>query len=367
MTKLGTQIALPHNNLNLIRLLLAWLVIFSHSFPLALGNGAAGEDPDPLNRWTHLQMSLGTMAVDCFFFISGFLITASWLRSQSVPDFFLKRVLRIYPGFIVAMGFTAALVWAICPAFRVTVTRPVDWLWQWLQDLLFLNANSVSRLGVFGGNPVPQAANGSLWTISIEFSCYFSVLILGVLGLFKRRLWLLVAVAAGYEICALNLFHGNNRYDQFFICFAAGALAWLWQDKLPLSGRLAGGCLLILLGASHFRPWFSIVFPVAGGYCLLWLAYRPQMLLSGWAEKTDLSYGAYLYAFPVQQMLATAVALRHPWMIFVLASPITLLLAWLSWHLVEKPFLALKRRRPNRRLQPNPRQETSTLGPFAGI
>lgn len=355
MTSLGTQIAnRPQNNLNIIRLLLAWLVIFSHSFPLALGNGPAGEDPDPFNRWTHLQVSFGTMAVNCFFFISGFLVTASWLHSKSLPDYFFKRVLRIYPGFIVAMGFSAALVWACCPEFRAAVAHPVDWLWQWVQDLLFLNADSISQLGVFVGNPVPRVANGSLWTISIEFSCYFSVLIVGVLGLFKRRRWFLLVAAAGYVNCTLNLFHGNNRYDQFFICFAAGALAWLWQDKLPFSHRLAGGCLLVLLATSRFAPWFSVVFPVTGGYCLLWLAYGPQWLFSSWAEKTDLSYGTYLYAFPVQQLLATVVALRHPWMIFLLASPIALSCAWLSWNLVEQPFLAMKRRRPRSRLQDYP-------------
>ncbi len=366
MNSLEAQIAgRPRNNLNLIRLLLAWLVIFSHSFPLALGNGPAGEDPDPLNRWTHLQVSFGTMAVNCFFFISGFLITASWLRSKSVLDYCLKRVLRIYPGFIVAMGFSAALVWAFCPEFRAAVARPADWVWQWLQDLLFLNANSVSRLGVFAGNPVPQVANGSLWTISIEFSCYFSVLILGLLGVFKRRLWLLVAAVVGYEIYVSSLFHGNNRYDQFFICFAAGAVAWLWQDKLPFSSRIAGGCLLVLLGVSRFSPWFSIAFPVAGGYCLLWLAYGPRLRLSNWAEKTDLSYGTYLYAFPVQQLLAAEVALRHPWMIFLLASPITLLCAWLSWSFVEKPFLSLKRSRPKSSLKEYPAALDAALAPRA--
>ena len=351
MTNLGNQVAnRSHNNFNIIRLLLAWLVIFSHSFPLALGNGPAGEDPDPFNRWTHLQVSFGTMAVNCFFFISGFLITASWLHSKSLPDYFLKRVLRIYPGFIAAMGFSAVVVWAFCPEFRAAMTHPAEWLCQWLRDLLFLNTDSISHLGVFAGNPVPRAANGSLWTISIEFSCYFSVLILGLLGLFKRRRWLLVVVAAGYANCLLDLWHGNNRYDQFFICFAAGVLAWLWREKLPFSHWLAGGCLLVLLVTSRFAPWFSVVFPVAGGYCLLWLAYGPRLLLSGWAEKTDLSYGTYLYAFPVQQLLATMAALRHPWMIFLFASPITFLCAWLSWNLIEQPFLALKRRSPQKPL-----------------
>jgi peptidoglycan/LPS O-acetylase OafA/YrhL len=85
------------------------------------------------------------------------------------------------------------------------------------------------------------------------------------------------------------------------------------------------------------------MFPILGGYCILWLAYAPKLMLSSWADKTDLSYGTYLYAFPVQQTLAMNAVLRHPLVIFLLATPVTLLFAWLSWHLVEKPFLAMKR------------------------
>jgi len=99
----------------------------------------------------------------------------------------------------------------------------------------------------------------------------------------------------------------------------------------------------VLLAASQFRPWLVILFPILGGYCLLWLAYGPALILATWTDKTDLSYGTYLYAFPVQQVLAMNVGLRHPWAIFALAAPITLGLAWLSWHLVEKRCLAWKR------------------------
>lgn len=342
MTKLGSQIAdHKHNNLNIIRLLLALMVIFSHSFPVALGYGGDVRE-EPLNIWTHRQASSGAVAVDSFFFISGLLITASWLRSKSGPGYFMKRVLRIYPGFIVAMGFSAALIWVFCPEFRTAVLHPVDWLWLLLKDWLWLTTKSINQQGVFAGNPLSMLANASLWTIPVEFSCYLFVLIVGLLGLFKRRLLILGAVVLGYELYVLDLFHGNNPIDQCWICFLAGTVTWLWQDQIPLSKRVVCGCLVGLLGASQFRPWFSILFPILGGYCILWLAYGLLLPLSSWADKTDLSYGTYLYAFPVQQMLAMEAALRHPLVIFMLATPATLLLAWLSWTLVEKRFLAMK-------------------------
>ena len=342
MTNLGSQVASrKNNNLNIIRLLLALMVIFSHSFPVSLGPGGDTRC-EPLNLGTRHQASSGSVAVNLFFFISGFLITASWLRSKSMPDYFMKRVLRIYPGFIVAMGFTAALIWAFCPEFRAAVAQPAGWLRSLLQDLLLLTTRSISWKGAFAGNPFPVVANASLWTISVEFFCYSLVLVAGLCGLIKRRLLILGAALVGYEIYAFTAFNDNNEFDQCLICFLAGATVWLWQDKIPFSKPVACGCLAGLFIASQFTPWFSVVFPILGGYCILWLAYEPRLVLANWADKSDLSYGTYLYAFPVQQMLAMNPALRHPMAIFVFATPITLLFAWLSWHLVEKRFLALK-------------------------
>jgi peptidoglycan/LPS O-acetylase OafA/YrhL len=157
MTSLGSQIASrKNNNLNIIRLLLALAVIVSHSFPVALGPGGDTRE-EPLYAWTHQQESSGAVAVDLFFLISGLLVTASWLRSKSMQDYLMKRILRIYPGFIVAMGFSAALVWAICPEFRVAVVHPVQWLLLLLQNLLFLSNSSIFFQGIFAGNPFPSA------------------------------------------------------------------------------------------------------------------------------------------------------------------------------------------------------------------
>lgn len=342
MTSLESQITSRKcNNFNIIRLLLALMVIFSHSFPVALGFGGDTRY-EPLNIWTHHQASSGAVAVNSFFFISGFLITASWLRSRSVLDYLSKRVLRIYPGFIVAMLFSAALIWVCCPEFRAAVAHPMDWLRLLLQNMLWLSTSSIFWPGIFAGNPFPMAANASLWTIPVEFRCYLAVLIAGWAGIFKRRLLVLGAALLGYEAYVLCAWHTNTEFDQCLMCFVTGTAAWLWQDKIPFSKVLAGGCLVALLVASQFPPFFVCLFPILGGYCLLWLTYGPRLPLANWADKTDLSYGTYLYAFPIQQMMATCVVLRHPWMIFSLAAPTTLLFAWLSWHLVEKRCLAMK-------------------------
>ncbi len=330
------------NNLNLIRLLMALLVILSHSFPVALGYGGDTRC-EPLNVFTHHQSSSGSVAICSFFFISGFLITASWLRAKSVANYFMKRVLRIYPAFIVALAFCAGLIWTFCPGFRAAADHSWHWWGLLFQDMLLLSYHSITGPGIFAGNPFPVLANASLWTISLEFLCYLAVLLIGLCGLFKRRDFLLVAALLALILFAFWSWRFNDEFEKCLICFAAGATAWLWQDKIPISNRIAGGCAAGLLAASQFTPWLPILFPLLGGYCLLWLAYRPTLLLASWADKTDLSYGTYLYAFPVQQMLAMHAGLRHPWTIFALAAPITLGLAWLSWHLVERRCLAWKR------------------------
>ena len=101
------------DNLNLIRLILAMAVVFSHAYAITQGR----RNYDPLAQWAH-GVTCGGIAVYSFFFISGFLITGSWQRSKSFIDYAIKRVLRIYPGYIAAMMFSAIVIWIACPEFK---------------------------------------------------------------------------------------------------------------------------------------------------------------------------------------------------------------------------------------------------------
>ena len=115
------------NNLDFVRLSLAVLVIFSHSFPL----GNRTEHLEPVVRLTHGQSTAGVIAVDAFFIISGFLITNSFLRSRSVWDYFRKRIARIYPGFLACMLVCALIVAPLAGAaspYKHLVPRMVNFL-----------------------------------------------------------------------------------------------------------------------------------------------------------------------------------------------------------------------------------------------
>jgi len=169
---------------------------------------------------------------------------------------------------------------------------------------------------------------------------------MGLFCLFKRRyliLGLTFAIVLWYSkylLCGTSVEFLDSRFLSFFL---VGMVCWLWRDKIPMSPWMAFGCFLLLLISSQFKPWFTILLPPLGGYLTLWLGYGMKTTFLAWTRKTDLSYGTYLFAFPIQQLVAMHPSLRSPWINIVISVPITLGLAWISWHLVEKRFLAMKK------------------------
>jgi peptidoglycan/LPS O-acetylase OafA/YrhL len=263
-----------------------------------------------------------------------------------MKDFLMKRVLRIYPGFVVAMVLTVVTIWIVCPEFRIGAEQGIVWLRTLFTDLVSLNNHSLIRNGIFSGNPFPNYGNESLWTIQKEFACYLLVAMLGLFCLFKQRGLILTATLAIYLIYCHKLFAGEateHSIFRFAIYFLVGMNVWLWQDKIPFTRWFAFSFLVVLLVAIHFKPWFSVIFPYLGAYCTLWFGYGLRLHFLDWTDETDLSYGTYLYAWPIQQIIAMNESLRHHLLNFFISTPIALCLAWLSWNLIEKRFLAIKK------------------------
>jgi peptidoglycan/LPS O-acetylase OafA/YrhL len=119
-------------------------------------------------------------------------------------------------------------------------------------------------------------------------------------------------------------------------------LVWLFRDKLKFSLLFALLCLALLSVAALFPPVFSILFPVAGSYLALYVGLSKPWRFTRWTQKTDISYGVYLYAWPVQQVVGLQPGLRSAFLNLLIAVPITVVLALLSWHLIESRFLKLK-------------------------
>ena len=334
------------NNFDTLRLIFAVLVIFSHSFPLGRGSNAT----EPLSVLTHGQITFGSLSVWAFFAISGFLITQSWVRSPSPKKFLKRRVGRIYPGFFVAVLFAALVVVPLAADPQRYV--PVS-----LQDFLL----QTLRLQIFRFSPIfvhnisPNLLNGSLWSVAFEFWCYIGVLLLGVTGIFRRR-WLVVAIFAAVILWHLYLavtgwVPGGMIFGKIFgfplfwaivlPFFLAGSIFHLFGGPALLKRPLliAAGVLLV---ASNFIPHaYVITLPTCGSYLLMGLAYLPLLHPLNLGRYGDFSYGTYLYAFPIEQLIVMhGGGSMTPLKLFLLAAPISLFVGALSWFLVERHFLS---------------------------
>lgn len=326
------------NGLNLLRLLLATGVIIHHSF-LVLGIPITGVYAKLLQEGF----------VDGFFAISGYLIVSSWHRNPRWWPYLRARALRILPGFWVCLVVTAFILAPIGIALQGSGFPPGYW-----GDAAAFVARNLALVGFsynIGPTPadLPQTDwNGSLWTLWWEFSCYLIVLVLGVIGALKRR-WVIPGMfVLSLALILLTDAHliGNFLFfmaARFGTMFFAGALIYQLRDRLPVRIWLVVAAAAIVFITAAFLPEYRLVAAIPLAYlliCLGALIKVPALRL-----RNDVSYGVYIYAFPVQQLLAIvgAGALGVP-AFAVLSFLATLPLAVASWFLVERPALRLKMR-----------------------
>ena len=315
------------------------LVLYSHHYTLA---GHAGEP-------TFLRInSLGGLAVSMFFAISGYLVTQSWCADPAPLRFALRRVLRIWPALTVVVLLTIFVLGPLAttlapgPYFKHESTR------FYLNTLAMMPAYHLP--GVFTAN-ASAAVNGSLWTIPLEVQCYVALLLAGYVGILKSPTTLIRA--AVLYILWYTAWHSPeaskgpmNHALELGAYFAAGVVMYATQAYWQVR-RLGYLLVLTLLGLAFWRlgwRYFAALLVVSYVTIMAGTASTPWLRRVG--RFGDFSYGAYLYAFPVQQ---TVIMLWLPavgfWPSMAIAAAITLLCAAASWHLIEKPALAFKPRK----------------------
>jgi len=97
-----------------------------------------------------------------------------------------------------------------------------------------------------------------------------------------------------------------------------------------------------LLASALDRRAFFVVYSLAAPYLLFYFAYVPGGFIRHYNRVGDYSYGVYIYAFPVQQTIAALIPGVSVLSMFLLSASVTLTLAMLSWHLLERYALGLK-------------------------
>jgi peptidoglycan/LPS O-acetylase OafA/YrhL len=346
------------NNLDFLRFVLAALVLYTHSFQAVHGTEGMYR-LETFGRLMGGQLVGGELAVNAFFVISGFLITHSWLSRPGFLTFVWKRVLRIYPAYLVVaalcllcFGLLAADDW------RQYLSSWTNWD---RYAFKVLTLQTIYLDGVLSGVPFPGAINASTWTICYEFWCYLGVPLLGVLGLLRLRLCVLALFAAylllyvssidrHYEYTTDNFrFDGlipnplGNYWVRLATFFLAGVVFYLFQDRIPFCRRLFLLSVGVLCVCAAAGTGLLVVLPIFGTYGLLYLAFSQRLRLTKFGRRGDLSYGLYLYAYPVQQLLVLYFGQHlNAYTLTVIAFPIASGFAWLSWRYVEAPALRLK-------------------------
>jgi peptidoglycan/LPS O-acetylase OafA/YrhL len=264
-------------------------------------------------------------------------------------SFIVARVLRIFPGLLVC---GALIAWVIAP-FSTSLslgehfTNPATWLYPLLMPVFF---SQTDLPGAFLFGMEPGQVNIPLWTIKYELLAYFAFLGIPLLRIFGSRFAMAALVLPFGTLLVIG--YRTHAFDASFVgslirfgfCFSVGMLAFTCRTWIVLSwpAALCGIVLALWLSPTPFGQVVSVI-AFAYGAATLGGTFIP--VLTRATRHTDLSYGIYLYSFPIQQALLArfGTSLHLALTASFAAALLSVCFAYLSWHWVERPALSLKR------------------------
>ena len=334
-------VASRNRTLDLLRIVFALMVLYSHAYEIP------GHGNSEVSAALHPFLSLGTLGVIGFFVLSGSLIVQSWLRTPVWAEYLWKRVLRIVPGYLVAVVISVIVAGLVAPG--------VPHFFQRLPSARFFA--SIAALSgpmtppVYPGL-VTGGVNNSLWTITYEFRCYLLVGILATLGIFRYRIgWLVLSVVifgASFSRPLIvrfswepHLFQGDfGLLVRLVSVFLLGGCFGIYRDRIPYNAALAFSAAAGIVAVFWLHGPEQLIY-FFGAYLTFYAASLKLTFLQSARELPDISYGMYLYGWPVESLVLNF--LHLPALVtFAFSSLICAALGWLSWHFVERPMLQLK-------------------------
>lgn len=321
-----------------LRICLSVAILCFHAQSISTGSAANWDGPARYGA---------ALLIPAFFAVSGFLVMGSALRLNSLVTFLTFRILRIVPALLTEVFVTAfvlgGLITELSPAEYFTSLE----LYTYFQNII--GHVHFHLPGVFAKNP-DSTVNASLWTIQPELFCYV-FLALAILS----RLYRHVALYTGAALIIFVLMIINDvafskgpndigvaAQERAFLFFVAGSVAYLFRFKIPFNALLATTAVAISIPLLQ-APGFAVLAAIPVVYCVIYVGLSrlptTQLFSSG-----DYSYGIYLYAYPIQQTIVALSPIQYRlWYVnILLALPIVVAIAALSWHFVERPFLTLK-------------------------
>ncbi len=337
-----------NNNFGFLRLFFASLVIVSHS-PEIIDQNRSREILTNIFG----TISFGELAVDSFFLISGYLILKSFYSTSTVKSYFTKRILRIYPGFIVASLFCIFVVTPLAGGLSLILNlHPTDWLTAFTK-LLILDSPAVD--GLLMGNE-PFALNGAMWSVWLEFLCYASIPVFFLLGLHKKPLYIVVTITTASLFLFLLITHKDiwlpyplriSAYlsTRLLSAFLIGGAFYYFRDKIIWTRNLSLASFALLIVCLNYKYTAELGYFVFGGYLIFNFALNyKNKILNQIGTKNDISYGVYLYAWPIQMLIVQRYPEISPILMTLITMACVAVLGYLSWIYIEQPFIKMKKR-----------------------
>jgi peptidoglycan/LPS O-acetylase OafA/YrhL len=337
-----------NHQFDLLRILFATLVLLSHAPEITDGNASR----ELLHRLTRAPITFGLLGVDGFFVLSGYLIVQSWLGDPEFFNFLRKRVLRIVPGYLVAVVLSTVVVGLLAPGVP-HFFRGLDV--QFIKSIALLSSPATPP--VLPGHPYAMV-NGAMYTIGYEFRCYLLVALLGLCGLLRRpNLMLLMTTLLLSSLLYPAPFERMHRprhmeaimgqpglFFRLTAVYLVGCCFYLFRDRITFRPMFAVAATVTMAVFFVFAPARAeLGMVLCGGYLMFYLGQMHLPWLSGMSRFPDISYGIYLYGWPVESLWIWFQR-GSPWIAFFGSTIICFGLGWLSWHFIERPALTLKRK-----------------------
>ncbi len=344
-----------NNAFDFIRLILALVVVVFHATKVGDFPFFASLFYFDQHDWDTGGGYWGGMAVNGFFLISGFLITKSAIASSSLVSYFQKRFLRIYPAYLISLLLTCCLFVPLIAISKDILTT--NWLNILTETVTFFFRN------LFIETPVTQIIsvdsgyiNGSYWTLLQEFRAYILVGGLVYIGSklpFVKQHFNIIFVFLAIFVNLFYLFGSklpivravldrvftDFRFFVLFSYFLVGGAFYLYHKNINWSFINFTLSIVGILCGFYF-DLLAVFLPVCGGYTLLYLSQiLPFQTIS--KKFGDMTYGVYVYSSPILSLLLAFGVTKYGFEIYtLLAITLSLLAGYLSYHLVEKPFLS---------------------------
>jgi peptidoglycan/LPS O-acetylase OafA/YrhL len=336
------------NNYDFIRLVAATLVIVGHAYAILALPGTPA----------FFRSSVSTYAVKVFFVLSGYLVVKSWVHDPHVWRFITKRALRIMPALFGVVFLSAVVMGPFITTLRLSEYFTHLHFWIYFSNLRFLIAYSLPA--VFTENIYPHAVNGSLWSLPAEVFMYFLVMLTGIIatalsGRWFTALWVALTVVAlglntlafgfGSQIFTGKVVYGTSVFAVVEVSpyFMVGGCLYLLRDWVPQSALAAIALIAVgyYLSISAYPVELALIFITS--YAVITLGNLSTPGFNQFGRYGDISYGVYLYGFPVAQLFSRAYG--HDLSVYShigLTIATTYVLAFGSWHLLEKRALTYK-------------------------